>query len=274
MLFFYNISGDYMKIYIDVILFLNFAFDFLLLLSVSIILRRNVSINRIILGAFFGSLSILLLFMKINSLQLFFIKIFISIAMQLIAFGYKDIRYTLKNLGFLYINSIVLGGGLYFLNIQFSYKNEGIVFYHNGLSINFIVLLIASPVIIYIYIKQAISLKNNYSNYYKVDLYLKENMCVKLNAFLDTGNKLKDPYSNKPIILINKKDLIFDINEFEMVLVPYDTVNNHGLLKCIKPLKMDINGVGEKYNFLVGIMEDKIKIDGINCILNYKLLEE
>lgn len=263
-----------MKIYIDVILFLNFAFDFLLLLSVSIILRRNVKINRIILGAFFGSISVLLLFIKINSIELFFFKIIISIIMQLIAFGYKDIRYTLKNLAFLYINSIVLGGCLYLLNIEFSYKNEGLVFYHNGLSINFIVLLILSPIVIYIYIKESLSLKNNYSNYYKVDLYLKDNLCIKLNAFLDTGNKLKDPYTNKPIILINKKDLIFDINEFEMVLVPFNTVNDHGLLKCIKVSKIDINGIGVKYNFLVGIMEEKIKIDGINCILNYKLLEE
>ena len=263
-----------MKIYIDVILFLNFAFDFLLLLSVSIVLRRNVKINRIILGAFFGSLSILLLFLKINSIELFFFKIIISILMQLISFGYKDIRYFLKNIIFLYINSIILGGGLYLLNIEFSYKNEGLVFYHNGLSINFFVLLIASPIIIYIYTKQMKSLKNNYANYYKVDLYLKDNICIKLNAFLDTGNKLKDPYTNKPIILINKKDLILDINEFKMVLVPFNTVNNNGLLTCIKVDKIDIKGVGIKYNFLVGIMEDKIKIDGINCILNYKLWEE
>ena len=84
--------------------------------------------------------------------------------MVLITFNFKNIRYTLKNLFYLYITSVVLGGFLYFLNIEFSYKQVGLVFYHNGLSINFIVLIIASPIILFAYVKQAIYLKNNYSN--------------------------------------------------------------------------------------------------------------
>ena len=66
---------------------------------------------------------------------------------------------------------MILGGFLYFLNVQFSYKQEGLVFYHDGLSINFIFLLIFSPLILYIYIRQGLTLKNNFSNYYKVNLY-------------------------------------------------------------------------------------------------------
>lgn len=263
-----------MKIYLDLIMILNFVFDFLLLLSTSIILRRNISINRIILGAFIGGLSILFLFIKINSIQLFFFKIMISILMIIISFGFKDIRYFCKNLCFFYMASIILGGFLYFLNIQFSYKNNGIVFFNNGLSVNVIFLIIFSPIIIYIYIKQCKSLKNNYANYYRADLYLNSNHVIKLNAFLDTGNKLIDPYQKRPIILVNKKDLIFDIKDYKTILVPYETVNDKGLLKCIKVNKIDIEGVGIKTKFLVGIMDDKISIDGVNCILNYRLLEE
>ena len=84
--------------------------------------------------------------------------------MILVTFKFKNIRYTLKNIVYLYITSIVLGGCLYLLNIEFSYKQVGLVFYHNGLSINFIVLILASPIILFIYVKQAINLKNNYSN--------------------------------------------------------------------------------------------------------------
>lgn len=64
-----------MKIYLDLVLFLNFAFDFLLLSSVSIVLKRNIKINNIIIGAFIGSLSILLLFIKISNFTLFILKI-------------------------------------------------------------------------------------------------------------------------------------------------------------------------------------------------------
>lgn len=262
-----------MKVYLDMIFLLNFAFDFLLLTSTSIILRRNAKFYRLILGGVVGGISIFTLFMRINSLELFILKIIISILMILTSFGFKDIRYTLKNLYYLYTASILLGGFLYFLNVQFSYKHEGLVFYHDGLSVNFIVLIVTSPIIIFTYIKQALNLKNNYSNYYKVDIYLKDGTIKNFSAFLDTGNKLYDPYKKRPIILVYSKDLKFDYNLENTLLVPYDGINSHGLLKCIIPDKINIIGVGVRTDVLIGISNEKIDIDGINCILHTKLLE-
>jgi hypothetical protein len=86
--------------------------------------------------------------------------------------------------------------------MQFSYKNSGLVFYYNGLSVNFIVLIVMSPIIIFAYVKQGLSLKNNYSNYYNIDIYLKTGEVIEATAFLDTGNKLVDPYEKRPIILL------------------------------------------------------------------------
>ena len=111
-----------MKIYLDLVLLLNFTFDFLLLMSVSLLLRRNVKIVRILLGALLGSFSIFFLFIKITSLQLFLLKLMVSILMVIITFNYRDLKYTLRNLLYLYMASIVLGGFLYFLNIEFSYN--------------------------------------------------------------------------------------------------------------------------------------------------------
>jgi len=262
-----------MKLYLDLIFFLNFAFDFLLLMSVSLILRRNIKISRILLGSLVGAVSIFLLFLKINSFELFLYKLVISILMVLVTFKFMNVTYTLKNIFYLYIVSIVLGGFLYLLNIEFSYKQVGLVFYHNGLSINFIILIIASPIILFIYVKQALNLRNNYSNYYKVDIYLKDGTIKKVNAFLDTGNKLKDPYKKRPIILVNKKSLNFKYEELNTLLVPYDGINSHGLLKCIIPDQIYIYGVGVKTNLLIGISNEEIDIDGVDCILHTKLLE-
>ena len=94
-----------MKIYLDIVLLINFGFDFLLLLSVSLILRRNIKLYKLMIGAFIGSISILTLFMKINSLELFVIKIIISILMCISTFNYKNLKYTIKNIIFLYISS-------------------------------------------------------------------------------------------------------------------------------------------------------------------------
>ena len=160
------------------------------------------------------------------------------------------------------------------LELELCYKSEGMLFYHNGLRLNFCVLLIISPFVIYFYIKQLRDLKENYSKYYNIDVYLKDGNVVELNAFLDTGNKLVDPYFKRPIILVNKDKINFNYMDSNILIVPYDSLNNHGLLKCIVADKVYIDRVGIRDNFLIGISEDEIKMDGIDCILNSKLLEE
>ena len=112
-----------MKIYLDLIMILNFFIDFILLLTVSVILKRNIKITRIMLGAFIGGISILLLFFNINSVLLFVLKFLISVAMTIITFKFVNIKYTLVNILYLYMSSIILGGFLYLLNIEFSYKH-------------------------------------------------------------------------------------------------------------------------------------------------------
>lgn len=262
MSFFYNVFGDGMKIYVDLVLFLNFAFDFILLLSVSILLRRMVSINRILIGAFIGSLSILLLFIEVNSIELLFLKIIISILMIITSFGFKSLKYFLKNIGYFYMSSIVLGGFLYFLNVQFSYKQAGLVFFHEGLSINFIFLIIFSPIIIYIYIKQGLKLKNNYSKYHKVKMFL-ENKKIECVGYVDTGNKVIDPYGKRKVIFMNKE---LDLKE-NFTIVPYQTIDNEGFMKCFKVKKLEVDNKEVKDKFLVGFIKQNINIDGVDCIL-------
>ena len=255
-----------MKVYLDIIFIINFLFDFILLLSSSIILKRRTSFIRIILGTLFGSLSFFVLFIRFNTVSLTLFKIIISIFMIIITFGFKDIRYFFKNLYYMYLISIIMGGLLYFINNSFSSSN-GLLFY-NSFKINIILGIVLSIIGIKVFIKNIRNLKTNYNNYINVIIYFKDYK-VSVNAFLDTGNKLKDPYSFKPIILVDTK-LIKEINN--PIYVPYKTCNNEGLLKCIKASKMYIEGIGYKKNFLVGLT-NSIKIDGVDCLLNEMLME-
>lgn len=268
MSFFYNYTGDKMKIYLDLIMILNFTLDFILLLSVSLILKRNIKLTRIMLGAFIGGISILLLFMNINSITLFLLKVLISIVMILATFGYRNIKYTLINLLYLYMSSIILGGFLYLLNLEFSYKHVGMIFYNNGLSINFIFLIIFSPIILYIYIKQTKNLRYNYSNYYNIEIFVKQKK-YKYTAYMDTGNVLIDKLTNKKVILIDKRKILFNIKEFR--LIPYIGVDGSNMIKIIKIDKLIFDNK-EYSDVLLGIM-DKISLDGVDVILNRKLLE-
>ena len=269
MSFLYDSFGDDMKVYYDLVLILNTVFDFLLLLTTSILLKRKVKFYRFILGSLVGGISIFTLFININSFTLCIFKLLISIIMIIVTFSFKNIKYFFTNLFYLYVSSIVLGGFLYLLNIEFSYKHDGLIFYHNALSINFIVLILSSPIILYFYVKQIKRLKNNYNNYYKVGLWYKDkeyNFC----AFLDTGNKLYDPYHHRPIILVNTNDIDFSFEN--SLIVPYKTASGNSVLKCLKADKIIIDKKHIVKDVLFGKCCNEFEIDGVDMILHSEII--
>ena len=157
------------------------------------------------------------------------------------------------------------------LNIEFSYKNQGIIFYKNKMSINFIILVIISPIIIYIYIKECKNIKNNYSNYHKVEIKIRDKI-IKCTGYIDTGNKLKDPYKKRPIILMNNNFL--EKQDINKIMVPAHTIIGSQLIECIKIQELKIDDKYIKKETLLGFINKKIKIDGIECLLNSDILEE
>ena len=257
-----------MKVYLYVIFLTKLIFDFIILLSTSLILKRNKKIYRIIFGSLFGSFTLLILFIRMNSIELFIYKLIISIFMIIITFGYKDIKYFFKNIYYMYLISMILGGFLTFINNSLSNHNEGLLFINSNVKLNIFISIILSIILLISYIKQIKQLKTNYNKYYKVNIYLNKKI-ISINAFLDTGNKLISPYNGYPIILVNK-DLI-DGN-YKYLYVPYNTISNNSLLKCIRVNKIDIDGIGIREKLLVGLT-DNINIDGVDCILNERLLE-
>ena len=249
-----------MTVYIDGLLFLNFYLDFLLLLTVVVILKRNVKLFRIILGSFLGSLTILVLFFKIGSLELFFIKIYLSFIMCIVCFGYHNLKSFLINVGCFYMVSILLGGFLYFLNITFSYKNNGLVFFNNGISVNALFLILVSPIILYFYIKQMKMFKSKVVCFFKTNIYVGKKI-LNLNGYLDTGNTLT--YKSKPVILTNID------NNFrnKKIYIPYIVIGGSGVLECIKVRKVEVIGIGVFENVYLGFSKD-FKLAGADVLLN------
>ncbi len=254
-----------MIIYVDLLILINFFIDMLILIGTSVLLKRKTSFIRIIIGAFIGSISCLLLFYIHDNITLLVYKLLISMLMIIISFKYNSFRYFKDNLIWLYIISIVLGGSIYLVNDNISLKNNALVFNKNGMEINLILLLVLSPFIIYKYITQNRRREIVYSNYYDISIYY-DNEVINDIGFLDTGNNLKDPFFSRPIILINKSLMRKKVNTF---LIPFYTVNNHDLLEVFKPKKVIVNNRIIK-RVLIGITD--VNIDGIKIILNKEVL--
>lgn len=259
----YTIIGDKMKLYLDVIFIINIWFDFLILLCVSLLLKRNIKFKRIIFGSLFGSLTFFLLFLKLNSSLLILYKLIISILICIITFSFKNLKYTFNNLLYFYLVSIILGGGIYLLNNSF----KSVLTLNR--SLNYLILLIISPIIIFIYLSQTKNLRNNYSNYHKVDILYK-NKLYHLNGYLDTGNILFDPYKKRKIILV-KLNIKYD--DTSIIYTPYESLNNVGVIKCLKVDKLFVDKK-EFNNYLIGLSNDNFRIDGINCILHNSMKGE
>ncbi len=257
-----------MKIYLDYVFFINFLFDFILLIAISIILKHNIKLKRIILGSIFGGLSTFIMFLETKSTIYFILKLLTGLIMIIITFKYKNIKYLITNFIYLLMLSIVLGGFLYLINIEIGYEHVGMLFFTNGKRLNSLLLILFAILIMVIYVKVLKKHKKEINLYYKVDLYL-NNKILKLNGYLDTGNKLSDPYTNKPICIINKGLIKKNQN---YIYVPYKTISGSSIMKCIKVKKIYISEIGYKYNVLVGLSNDKILLDGIDIILNIDLL--
>lgn len=245
-----------MKMYIDLFFIFNFIIDFIITLSVSIILKRKSSYIRMILSSLLGGVSSLLLFTSLNKILIEIISI---ILMVVISFGYKGIRYVIKNILYMYILSTLLGGIIYLFNIKVS----------NNVFLSYLIIIIIAIEVMVLYIKENKKMKNIYNNYYKVDIYFKSNDKLSLIGFIDTGNNLYDPYKKRPIILISNKYYRDD----NFILVPYHTLSGNGLLKCIKPDIIFIEGIGYKGNVLVGFSDSPNLIDGIDVILHKDVMK-
>lgn len=239
-------------IYIDELIILNFIIDYILLYSLSELLKINTRRYKLFLSSLIGELSLITLLLKINNYLSFVLNIIVSLIMISIAFGYNDIKTLIKNTIYFYIINFFIGGTLFY------FKNENLIKY------KYVLLLI--PFFMKIYKYFAYNLKNIFSLKHKVTIYLNNGKVLYLNGYMDTANTLIEPYQNKKVIIINKK-----VNE-NFFYVPYKTIDNTSLIKCFNPKRVYIDGLGERNDICIGIINQKFI--GYNCLLNYKLMEE
>lgn len=245
-----------MEMYIDLFFIFNVIMDYIIIMSTNILLKRRTSYIRMILSSLIGGISSLVLFTSLNKIVIEIVSIVI---MVLISFGYKGIRYLINNILYMYVLSTLLGGIIYLFNIKVS----------NSMFLTYLIIIVISIEIMILYIKENKKMRSIYNNYYKVDIYFKDRKKLSLIGFVDTGNNLYDPYKKRPVIIVHNKY----IKEDKYILVPYHTINGNGLLKCIKPDIIFIDGIGYKGNVLIGFSDSFNFGDGVDVILHKDIMK-
>lgn len=255
-----------MKVYLDYVFFINFLFDFILLLGISIVLKRKISKFRLLLSSFIGGLSGFIILFSISSFSFFILKLFLGFLMVIICFSYKNIKYTMNNFIYLIILSILLGGSLYLLNIEASKTIFG-----NSLmnrSIYIILLLIVGFIVTVVYARYISRSRKGVVNKYKTVIYIK-NKPINLIGYLDTGNNLV--YKNKPVLILNK-GIDIDFGK-SFIYIPCATISGTSVMKCF--LVKDVIVDGKSFNNIyIGISNDKFHLGDADIILNVNLWED
>lgn len=260
-----------MKVYLDLVFILNFCYDFLLLLSVTIENKTYPKIKRLLLASLTGSVTLILLFLPLNNFFLLIFKLLTSLILILISFGYKSKETFISNLKSFYGSSIILGGILYALDLQFNTYKKGFLFIKNKNTSILILLLLIGPVLLFFYLKgrRREYIRENYLHDIK---FTYKEKTYTLKAFLDTGNKIKDPYKKRSVFIYF---LDFPINDEDIIYVPYQTIGTNGLIKCIKPEYLELDGKElDSSKYLVGKSREKLNLYGANCIMPEILKEE
>ncbi|MCM1284527.1 MAG: sigma-E processing peptidase SpoIIGA [Acetobacter sp.] len=260
-----------MAIYVDVLFVINFFITYLLLLVTKILTKCTAKNFRLLLSSFAGGLYALVILADNLSILITVLgKLTVSALLVFIAFGFKRVTVFIKNLAVFYFSNMLFLGVI--LAIQLLFNSTGVAV-NNG-SIYFDIsafALLASAFFAYAVSVLVIKIYNKTigkNEIYFLKVY-KNNECFSLYAFADSGNKLREPFSDYPVIIVDNSKFSFETER----IIPFNTVGGEGVLKAFKPDKIEISNGKEKIETdRVYIAFSNVDSKDYSAILNPKLI--
>lgn len=201
-------------------------------------------------------------------------KLASTIIILLIAFKFYRVKsFVLSMLCFLFSSLVFLGvivGICFFTDTDMVTVNNSIVYFNIGAKALLFCAMIA-------YILSCVVVRLHNKSLAKNEIYTLEiealGQSVTLFAFADTGNKLKEPFSNAPIIVARRESVEHLVND-NIRLVPTNTVNGKSLLVAFKPDKITLKtakGSVMIENAYIALSSD-ISSDSFSAIINPEIL--
>lgn len=286
------------EIYIDVLICTNIFINYFILLAISKLYFFRTNKLRIILGACLGGLcSLLILVPETNFYINLIVKFLISAIIILVSFKITSLINFTKALASFYVVNFIFAGIVLFIWYFLDSKNifiKNSIVYFNISPLFFII----STLIAYSIIK--------FLNLFTVQRESKQSFCslkieqnnkiLKLNAKIDTGNTLKDPFSNKPVAIVEYKfikDIIplelreyflnnafnnLNINKLAHLkfrAIPFNTILGTGIMPAFMPDKIKITEKGKKEtekDAFIAICKGKIINENYSALVGTDML--
>lgn len=261
-----------MTVYLDVILIENLCMNYIILFATGYIMKLKMKQLRIIISSLIGGIYAIISYINIIPIYSTLIaKIILSISMIYITYFPKNIKLCFKELVLFYVVSFVFGGCafalLYIIKPQNILIKNGVYIGTYPIKVAIIGALVGF-ILTYLAFKLIKGKITNKNVIYEVTIFFKDKQ-ENVTAMLDTGNLLKDPISQMPVMLVQKdklsniipKNIIDNLENIlggDESLQITETERNEYFSKLkIIPFK----SIGKQNGMLIGLKIDKIQID-------------
>lgn len=257
-----------MTVYIDIVLIENLCMNYIILFATGIIIKTKMKHIKVILSALLGSIYAILVYIQILPIYSnFTVKIILSICMVYIAFTPKSWRLLLKELVIFYLISFSFGGCafalLYIVKPQNIFLKDGV--YIGTYPIKMAILGgIVGFAIVYISFKIVKSKISKRGLIYEININI-DGKIKTIKAMLDTGNQLKDPITEIPVMLVEKEELRKILPD--RILDNIEEIKKGNWEGCEQEKEyrarfriIPFQSVGKQNGMLLGFKADEIKV--------------
>lgn len=259
-----------MTIYIDVVLIENLIMNFIILLATGIVLKEKIKTVRLLLASLLGAIYSVVSYMSILEIYSnMILKIILSIVIVYVAFNPQTMKKMWKDILIFYLTSFVFGGAAFAL--IYIVKPQDILM-KNGLFLGTYPLktIVLGAIIAFIIIITAFTIVR--TKITKKDMFCKVEIQIngkkiETTAMLDTGNLLKEPITNTPVIVV-EHTLLYDcipkeiLNHLDEILGgEFENIPEKIKEEYMAKLKfIPFSSLGKQNGMLLGMKAESVKI--------------
>ena len=259
-----------MTIYIDIVIIENLIMNYIILCATGIVSKNKMRHLRLIMASLLGAIYSVVAYMKILEIYSnIVLKILLSVIIVYIAYNPQTVKKLWKTLVMFYLVSFVFGGVAF--SLIYIIKPQDIIM-KNGLFLGtyplktiilgaivaFAIIIIAVKII-----RKKFTTKDMICD---IEIML-NNKKINTKALIDTGNMLKEPITNTPVVVVEKillyecipKEILNNINQIiggDLEKIPQQIQSQY-----ISKLKLiPFSSLGKQNGMLLGIKVQQIKI--------------
>ena len=272
-----------MIIYVDTLVFTNIIIDYLILSLTSFIVKRTYKLSRLIISSLLGGLSSLYIFVDTLILIDIIYQVITAAVMLLILNGKCKLKTYIYSVLIFIVLSFLLNGLVSFLsnNVEEQiFISDSGVFYLNISP----TILIFSTLVIYFAVIILRKFSDRRDKIATANLKIKAgNNLVELNAMIDSGSSVCDPFGLSEVFIVNEPQFQFLESSFRNSeinrrrrLIPIKTISDKILLKAIRCDCAEISENGLNLNYerpIIACAAEKIE-NGFDAIISHTAIHK